>query len=164
MEAIPGDVSLSDLGMSTKDREKITSEAEIIFHCAATVRFDEPLKKAVLLNVRGTKLMLELAKECNKLLVSIFNKIKNNVCNEGLIHMRPVSGLKSVFSSDICSCFDSLLSSEWEGIIWNNLPSPSRSALCTQNSWLDEWRSIGIYNAKVRIIVIVWILLLYFAL
>lgn len=75
MEAIPGDVSLSDLGMSTKDREKITSEAEIIFHCAATVRFDEPLKKAVLLNVRGTKLMLELAKGCKKLLVSISHKI-----------------------------------------------------------------------------------------
>lgn len=71
VEAIPGDVSLSDLGISTKDRERITSEVEIIFHCAATVRFDEPLKKAALLNVRGTKLMLELAKTCGKLLVSM---------------------------------------------------------------------------------------------
>lgn len=76
VEAVTGDVSLPDLGMSTKDREKIISEAEIIFHCAATIRFDEVLKKAVLLNVRGTKLMLELAKQCKKLLVSIspFNR------------------------------------------------------------------------------------------
>lgn len=69
VEAVPGDVSVPDLGMSPKDRAKVTSEAEIIFHCAATVRFDEPLKQAVLLNVRGTKLILELAKECKQLLV-----------------------------------------------------------------------------------------------
>lgn len=62
-------MSLPDLGMCSKEREKIMSEAEIMFHCAATVRFDESLKKAVLLNVRGTKLMLELAKECKNLKV-----------------------------------------------------------------------------------------------
>lgn len=71
VEAVQGDVSLPDLGISTTDRVKVTAESEIIFHCAATVRFDESLKKAVLLNVRGTKLMLELAKECQKLLVGI---------------------------------------------------------------------------------------------
>lgn len=70
VEAVAGDVSIAELGLSTKDREKIISETEIIYHCAATVRFDETLKKAVLLNVRGTKLMLDLAKQCKKLQVS----------------------------------------------------------------------------------------------
>nr|CAI5862009.1 unnamed protein product [Callosobruchus analis] len=71
LEAIDGDVMLPELGISKEDRQKIAKEAEIIFHCAATIRFDEPLKKAVLLNVRGTKYMLDLAKECKKLLIFV---------------------------------------------------------------------------------------------
>lgn len=39
----------------------------VIFHAAATVRFDERIKTAVHINVRGTKDMLILAKECKKL-------------------------------------------------------------------------------------------------
>ncbi|XP_030766783.1 putative fatty acyl-CoA reductase CG5065 [Sitophilus oryzae] len=64
---IVGDVSLPNLGLCPEDRERITKEVDIIYHCAATIRFDEALKKAVLLNVRGTKLMLDLAKECKAL-------------------------------------------------------------------------------------------------
>lgn len=69
--AIEGDVSMLNLGISKEDRDMITKEVDIIFHCAATIRFDEPLKNAVVLNVRGTKFMLDLAKECKKLVVSI---------------------------------------------------------------------------------------------
>lgn len=71
-KVISGDVTLKDLGISDEDKEKIINEVTIIYHCAATVRFDEVLKKAVLLNTRGTKLMVELAKECKVLEVNIF--------------------------------------------------------------------------------------------
>ncbi|XP_028141885.1 putative fatty acyl-CoA reductase CG5065 [Diabrotica virgifera virgifera] len=76
---IAGDVSLPDLGISKKDRATVTTETDFIFHCAATIRFDESLKKAVLLNVRGTKLMLELAKECKKL--AIFSHLSTSYCH-----------------------------------------------------------------------------------
>lgn len=66
-----GDVSELELALKKEDREWLCEEVEIVFHCAATIRFDETLKKAVLLNVRGTQLMLELAKEMKKLLVSL---------------------------------------------------------------------------------------------
>lgn len=36
----------------------------VIFHVAATVRFDEKLKTAVAINVKGTMEMLKLGKEC----------------------------------------------------------------------------------------------------
>lgn len=105
VEAVPGDVSVPDLGMTTKDREKIKSEAEIIFHCAATVRFDETLKKAVLLNVRGTKLMLDLAKECKKLLVRI------------KCYCFQISEFISICSIlGICSCFHIILSFKRESV------------------------------------------------
>lgn len=71
VQAIAGDVSAPDLGLSKDDRQKLIDEVEFVFHCAATIRFDEPLRSAVLLNVRGTKLMLDLAKEMKQLVVCI---------------------------------------------------------------------------------------------
>lgn len=60
-------MTLPDLGISSEDRQLLVNDVSIVYHCAATVRFDETLKKAVLLNTRGTKLMLELAKTLPKL-------------------------------------------------------------------------------------------------
>lgn len=61
------------MGISQKNRELLGNEVQIIFHIAATIRFDEPLKKAVLMNTRGTKFVIDLAKECKSLIV------RNNV-------------------------------------------------------------------------------------
>ncbi|KAK9738277.1 Male sterility protein [Popillia japonica] len=68
---IVGDVSIPDLGMSARDRETLIDEVEFVIHSAATIRFDDPLKKAVLLNVRGTKLILGLAAEMKKLILFV---------------------------------------------------------------------------------------------
>nr|XP_022902012.1 putative fatty acyl-CoA reductase CG5065 [Onthophagus taurus]XP_022902013.1 putative fatty acyl-CoA reductase CG5065 [Onthophagus taurus] len=78
---ISGDVGLKNLGISPENRAILINEVEIVFHGAATIRFDDPLKKAVLLNVRGTKFMLELAKEMKKLM--IFAHISTSYCHLG---------------------------------------------------------------------------------
>ncbi|KAJ3652217.1 hypothetical protein Zmor_018200 [Zophobas morio] len=80
IEAIDGDVIAPDLGLSETDRQKLIQETEIIYHSAASIKFDEPLKSAVLLNVRGTKSMLELAEECKNLLV--FCHLSTAYCHE----------------------------------------------------------------------------------
>lgn len=67
---ISGDCTLPDLGVSDDDRKLLAENVSIVYHCAATVRFDEALKRAVILNTRGTKLMLELCKTFKKLDVS----------------------------------------------------------------------------------------------
>ncbi|KAM0733679.1 Fatty acyl-CoA reductase wat [Formica fusca] len=59
---VEGDVSKLDLGLSPKNR-KLILDTNIIFHGAATVRFNESIRVAVNINVRGTKQMLLLAKE-----------------------------------------------------------------------------------------------------
>jgi fatty acyl-CoA reductase len=64
---ISGDVTMPDLGLSASNRQLLTDRVSIVFHVAATVRFDEPLKRAVLINTRGTKLVLELAQEMKNL-------------------------------------------------------------------------------------------------
>ena len=43
--AINGDITLPRLGMSDEDIEKIIEKVSVIFHSAATVRFDEELRK-----------------------------------------------------------------------------------------------------------------------
>lgn len=70
---IAGDVSEPNLGISDSDRSLLAESVQIVYHAAATIRFDEALKKAVLLNTRGTKLVLELAKEMKNLQVQIDN-------------------------------------------------------------------------------------------
>lgn len=67
---ISGDIQLLDLGLSPEDRKQLTEKVEVIYHSAATVRFDETIKNAVIINVRGTRELLQLAKDCPKLLVS----------------------------------------------------------------------------------------------
>lgn len=66
---IYGDVTQVDLGLSKNDKELITKEVNFIFHNAATTRFDETLEYSLKMNTRGTKYMLDLAKQCMKLKV-----------------------------------------------------------------------------------------------
>ncbi|KAL6427481.1 hypothetical protein ACFW04_008770 [Cataglyphis niger] len=65
--AIAGDCSQPNLGMSSQDRATIIREVSIVFHVAATLRFDEKLKLAVPINVRSTRDVLNLCKEISNL-------------------------------------------------------------------------------------------------
>ncbi|XP_015921823.1 putative fatty acyl-CoA reductase CG5065 [Parasteatoda tepidariorum] len=62
--SITGDLSLPYLGVSANDIEIMSKSVSVVFHSAATVRFDEPMKQAVDMNVIATRRMLEL---CHKL-------------------------------------------------------------------------------------------------
>lgn len=57
--------------MSEYDRQKLIKNCNIIFHAAATVRFDEKLKLALAINVNGTRDIMLLAKEIQSLVVSV---------------------------------------------------------------------------------------------
>ncbi|ALC46116.1 CG10340 [Drosophila busckii] len=65
--AIAGDCELADLGISAGDRKLLTQEVNIVIHSAATVNFMDPLHLALDINVRGTKLMVQLAKQMTHL-------------------------------------------------------------------------------------------------
>ncbi|XP_063392484.1 fatty acyl-CoA reductase 1-like isoform X2 [Cydia fagiglandana] len=89
MTLISGDASEPDLGLSPADRQKILEETDIIIHAAATIRFDEELKKAVMLNVRGTKLIVQLAKECKHLQLMIHISTAYCHLHEKLLEEKP---------------------------------------------------------------------------
>ncbi|XP_015180794.1 PREDICTED: putative fatty acyl-CoA reductase CG5065 [Polistes dominula] len=65
--AVCGDCGVEKLGLSTKDRKMLENEVSIVFHVAATVRFNEKLKLATVINVRSTNDLLEMCKSMPKL-------------------------------------------------------------------------------------------------
>ncbi|XP_043603767.1 putative fatty acyl-CoA reductase CG5065 [Bombus pyrosoma] len=60
---VKGDVSLPHLGISREDRNLLLEKVNIVFHVAATVRFNEPLHVAVNVNTNGTARVVELWNE-----------------------------------------------------------------------------------------------------
>nr|AID66650.1 fatty acyl reductase [Agrotis segetum] len=62
-----GDMELPGLGISDEDRKMLASKVSIIINVAATVKFDEKLSVSTAINVKGTKEVLKLAKECRNL-------------------------------------------------------------------------------------------------
>ncbi|KAJ8916661.1 hypothetical protein NQ315_000306 [Exocentrus adspersus] len=65
--AVSGDCSLPDLGLGAQDKKMLVDEVTLVFHIAATVRFDETLKRATAINVQATKDMVMLAKQMTRL-------------------------------------------------------------------------------------------------
>ncbi|XP_068081052.1 fatty acyl-CoA reductase 1 isoform X2 [Anabrus simplex] len=79
LHCIAGDVSKLDLGMSPADRQLLEDQISVIFHTAATVRFIDPLPKAILMNVRGTREVVRLALGMKHL--KAFLHVSTTYCN-----------------------------------------------------------------------------------
>ncbi|KAK3930853.1 Fatty acyl-CoA reductase wat [Frankliniella fusca] len=69
LRAVAGDCSMLRLGLSAEDEALLADNVSYVFHAAATVRFDDPLKSAILLNARGTREVVELCKKMPNLRV-----------------------------------------------------------------------------------------------
>lgn len=67
--AIAGDCAIAGLGLSISDRHTLNENVHVVFHAAATVRFDEKLKLAVNINVHGTHELLDLCTHMKQLKV-----------------------------------------------------------------------------------------------
>lgn len=67
---ILGDMTELRLGLSDHDYNFLIKNVSVVFHVAASVRFDEPIRDATIMNVRGTREVVYLAKKMKKLTVS----------------------------------------------------------------------------------------------
>lgn len=65
---VAGDVSQLQLGLSAESSERMQN-VSIIYHSAATVKFDDPLRYAVLNNTRGTREVMRFAESLRNLKV-----------------------------------------------------------------------------------------------
>ncbi|CAK1546452.1 unnamed protein product [Leptosia nina] len=64
---IPADCESPGLGLTIHDRQVIVEKVHVIFHSAATVKFDEHLRAALLTNVQAPLYLLQLAREMKEL-------------------------------------------------------------------------------------------------
>jgi fatty acyl-CoA reductase len=69
--AIQGDISMPELGISEQDIQTLINEVSIVFHSAATVKFDEALKTSIEFNVLGTRRVIQLCHKLKELKVRI---------------------------------------------------------------------------------------------
>ncbi|KAI5732692.1 hypothetical protein M8J76_003104 [Diaphorina citri] len=67
IHVLPCNLELRDLGLSPENKQMLISRVNIVLHGAATLRFDEDLQVAIQTNVRGTREVLNLAKQCPNL-------------------------------------------------------------------------------------------------
>jgi thioester reductase-like protein len=74
-----GDITLPELGMSQADQKILTDSVSVVFHSAATVKFDETLKMAVGMNILGTKRIVQLCHKMLKLEVSSYSVSRTGI-------------------------------------------------------------------------------------
>jgi len=84
--AIQGDLMEPKLGISQSDEEYLSKNLNIIIHCAASVRFDEPIKVALQMNTISTKNMLQLAEKCDNLKGFVHVSTAYSNPNQKIIH------------------------------------------------------------------------------
>lgn len=99
---ISSELTQPGLAISPEDVEKLTACINIVFHCAATIRFDEPLKHALQLNVIATQQLLSLAQQMHHLEAFIHISTAYANCNrkhiDEVIYPPPVEPKKLIDS------------------------------------------------------------------
>ncbi|XP_004518286.1 putative fatty acyl-CoA reductase CG5065 [Ceratitis capitata] len=88
VQVVKGDVLEDELGLNANDTNELASNVEIVFHCAANVRFDQPLRPMVQMNVLGTLKLLQLAEKMTNLQVIIHVSTSYCQCNESVLEER----------------------------------------------------------------------------
>lgn len=105
---VAGDVTEPELGISETDQATLIRFVSVVFHSAATVKFDEALKLSVTINMLGTKRLIQLCHRMHNL--------------EALIHV----------STAYCNCDREDVGEE----IYPAPQDPEQVISCT--SWMDD--------------------------
>lgn len=129
MIPICGDITLHQLGISESDQTLLCRNVSVVFHSAATVKFDEKLELSVKINMLGTKRLVELCHRMMNLDVSCviyrfirYKMIKISILPQALVHV----------STAYCNCDRS----EIQEVIY---PTPYDPAnIINLISWLPE--------------------------
>ncbi|OWF43207.1 fatty acyl-CoA reductase 1-like isoform X2 [Mizuhopecten yessoensis] len=82
---INGDIAVDDLGVSEEDAKLLQEKVDVVFHGAATVRFDEPLRFAVEMNLLGIRRMVKFCRKFKHLEVFLHMSTAYANCDKPFI-------------------------------------------------------------------------------
>jgi len=98
VRVVKGDLLEPDLGLSANDTNTLASNVEVVFHCAANVRFDQPLRPMVMMNVVGTLKVLRLTEKMSHLQALVHVSTSYCQCNESVLEERAYPAPQNPFS------------------------------------------------------------------
>lgn len=108
VQLVEGDVTLRHFGLSERDLSIIKGEVSIVFHSAATIKFDGPLKRAVEVNLSGVKNLIDVCRMLPRLqaLVHISTAYANCDKREVDEHVYPVGQLEPEKLIQLANLYD----------------------------------------------------------
>ncbi|KAF5284639.1 hypothetical protein FQR65_LT13470 [Abscondita terminalis] len=77
---VGADLRCANLGIDVDERRALVEEVNVVFHTAATLRFDEPLRVAADTNVRGTQEVVKLCQEMKNLTSLVYVSTAYSFC------------------------------------------------------------------------------------
>ncbi|XP_058823561.1 putative fatty acyl-CoA reductase CG5065 [Topomyia yanbarensis] len=110
IKLIRGDILGEGLNISDTDRTELIELVDVVFHCAANVRFDQELKHAVNFNTKGAMRVLKMAEQMKRLKAFVHVSTAYCQCNEEVVEERGysaphnplgISKLTELVSSDV---------------------------------------------------------------
>ncbi|XP_031330549.1 putative fatty acyl-CoA reductase CG5065 [Photinus pyralis] len=104
--AVPGDVGQDNLGLTEGDYKYLCQRIGVVFHSAATVRFNEDLRDAVLLNTLGTKRVAEFCKNIQNL--KSFVHVSTAYSNADRSDVEEVVYTPAIDPQSIINCMETL--------------------------------------------------------
>ncbi|XP_077520088.1 putative fatty acyl-CoA reductase CG5065 [Amblyomma americanum] len=157
VRAIAGDLALPNLGLSDADQTSLIEEVSVVFHSAATVRFYDPLKRAVAFNVLGTRCVLELCRKMPKLCAFVHvstaysNWSKNEV--HEMIYPSPVDAQRLI---EATQCVDEKIAEKMSEF---SIGQPNNYALTkavAESLVLDERGTLPVAIVRPSIVTASW--------
>ncbi|KAK3102487.1 hypothetical protein FSP39_011713 [Pinctada imbricata] len=88
IQPVTGDILHDNLGVSQTDERLVVDNVSIVFHSAATVKFDEEMKLSVEMNVIGTKRVIDFCKKIKNLEAMLHVSTAYSNCNQKRIEER----------------------------------------------------------------------------
>jgi len=104
ISALQGDILDPNLGLNATDESLLIDHCQIVFHSAATVRFHEPLRLAIQMNVASVKKLLSLCHKMKKLQSIVHVSTAYANCNRNdvaeMIYPPPIQPSKLLDASE----------------------------------------------------------------
>ncbi|CAF3077294.1 unnamed protein product [Rotaria socialis] len=104
ISALQGDILDPNFGLSPADENLLIEQCQVVFHSAATVRFQEPLRLAIQMNVASVKKLLALCHKMKKLQSIVHVSTAYANCNRNdvaeMIYPPPIQPAKLLEASE----------------------------------------------------------------
>ncbi|XP_023212310.1 fatty acyl-CoA reductase 1-like [Centruroides sculpturatus] len=81
VECIEGNMSRQNLGISSTHMSLIKKNVSVVFHLAASVKFNEPFRDSFMNNVETTRNLIEVCRQMEHLLVLVHASTAYSFCN-----------------------------------------------------------------------------------